>query len=89
MQTLTGLIKGRVQGVFFRAETQRMAKQLGLTGWCRNTVDGHVEVLICGEEKSLSVMRDWLGEGPELARVDAVELDYCENPDMDDFEIRY
>ncbi len=46
---LQGLVKGRVQGVFFRAETQAEAIRLGLSGWVRNTIDGNVEVLIAGD----------------------------------------
>ncbi len=88
-KALTGLVKGRVQGVFFRAETQRMAQQFGLCGWCRNTAEGHVEVLIVGDESNLNRMRDWLKQGPELARVDQLELDYCDNPGLEGFEIRY
>ncbi|NKB31935.1 MAG: acylphosphatase [Pseudomonadales bacterium] len=88
-QALTGIVKGRVQGVFFRAETQRMAQQLGLSGWCRNTSAGHVEVLIAGSEPNLKKMQAWLTQGPELARVDSAELENCDDPGLASFEIRY
>ena len=43
------VIKGRVQGVFFRAATQREARRLGVTGWVKNRTDGSVEVLAEGD----------------------------------------
>ena len=89
---LTGVIKGRVQGVFFRAETQRVAESLGLRGWCRNTPEGHVEVYLAGDKASVTKMQTWLTKGPELARVDSVELIQCtklENQIQQGFEIRY
>ena len=45
---VTGLVKGKVQGVCFRAEAQKKARNFALTGWVRNTDDGNVEVLIAG-----------------------------------------
>lgn len=69
-----GFVSGRVQGVFFRAETQRKAKQLGLDGWVRNVDDGSVEVLICGAEAEIQKMLAWLQQGPPLAAVAAVSL---------------
>lgn len=89
LQCLTGLVKGRVQGVFFRAETQARARALGITGWVRNTHEGHVEVLICGAEPAVSEMQAWLLQGPRRARVDSLELVQCSPIDEQDFEIRY
>jgi acylphosphatase len=66
------LINGRVQGVWFRARTQDEAKLLNLTGWARNTEDGKVEVIACGERENLMKFYVWLQQGPELARVDQV-----------------
>ena len=74
---LAGLVKGRVQGVFFRAETQAMARQLEVCGWVRNTVEGDVEVLLQGNAEALAKMQDWLLIGPPRARVDAVQLGDC------------
>lgn len=85
----TGLVKGRVQGVFFRAETQRVAIELGVAGWVRNTLEGHVELLISGTPEAIGEMRIWLKEGPSLARVDALELLECPAVDVPGFEIRY
>jgi len=65
-------IKGRVQGVFFRDSTRRVAESLGITGHAINLPDGDVEVLACGDPSSLQQLGEWLKEGPPHARVDDV-----------------
>ncbi len=65
-------IKGRVQGVFFRDSTRRVAESLGITGHAINLPDGDVEVLACGDASSLDQLGEWLKEGPPHARVDDV-----------------
>lgn len=65
-------IKGRVQGVFFRASTRRVAESLGITGHAINLPDGDVEVLACGESAVLDQLGEWLQDGPAHARVDEV-----------------
>ena len=69
-----GRVEGRVQGVFFRVQTQHKAEQLGLDGWVRNTDDGSVEVLICGSEADIRQMLAWLQHGPPMAEVVTVSL---------------
>ncbi|HKK04851.1 MAG TPA: acylphosphatase [Gammaproteobacteria bacterium] len=66
------LVAGRVQGVFFRASTQRRAEDLGLTGHARNLPDGRVEVLACGAPSALEELEAWLWRGPSEARVEDV-----------------
>ena len=65
-------IKGRVQGVFFRASTRRVAESLGITGHAINLPDGDVEVLACGTSAALDQLGEWLHDGPAHARVDEV-----------------
>jgi len=65
-------IKGRVQGVWFRESTRRVAEPLGLTGYAHNLADGDVEVLACGEEAALDALARWLEDGPRMAQVDNV-----------------
>jgi len=65
-------ISGRVQGVFFRAETQRAAVGFNLTGWVRNMVDGRVEALFEGEDDNVDKMLAWCHIGPPIARVEEV-----------------
>jgi acylphosphatase len=67
-------IRGRVQGVFFRAEARARAESLGLTGWVRNAPDSSVEALFEGDDERVGSMLDWCRRGPGGARVDEVEV---------------
>lgn len=73
MATWQIVVSGRVQGVGYRAACAERARQLGLTGWVRNRLDGSVEALAQGAEASLDALRDWMRSGPPGARVDACE----------------
>ena len=68
------IIKGRVQGVYFRASTVQQARQLGLTGWVMNRHDGSVEVLAEGPSDTVEELVTWCGQGPPGARVEGIEL---------------
>jgi acylphosphatase len=78
-------VSGRVQGVFFRASTQRQARALGVTGYARNLADGSVEVLACGSEAAVSELRGWLWQGPPASRVSAVECQAAATAPPQDF----
>lgn len=67
-------VRGRVQGVFFRASTQREAKRLGLTGWVKNRGDDAVEAVAEGEEEGLKELIAWASRGPSAARVERVDV---------------
>ncbi|WP_425052029.1 acylphosphatase [Psychromarinibacter sp. S121] len=66
-------VTGKVQGVWFRAWTREQAVALGLRGWVRNEPDGAVRALLVGPEATVKRMVDLLHQGPDRARVDAVE----------------
>jgi acylphosphatase len=66
------LVQGRVQGVGFRWFVHREASELELCGWVRNTEDGDVEVVVAGDEHSLTELRTSLKRGPRGSRVDKV-----------------
>jgi acylphosphatase len=68
------VIHGRVQGVFFRAETQRTAQGLGVSGWIKNRFDGTVEAIMEGEESRVNAALAWCQRGPRLARVEKVDV---------------
>jgi acylphosphatase len=68
------IIRGRVQGVFFRAAAQREARRLGITGWVKNRTDGSLEVTAEGEEESIRELAGWAQHGPSAARVDHVDV---------------
>ncbi|MBL8603039.1 MAG: acylphosphatase [Myxococcales bacterium] len=79
---------GRVQGVFFRATTQREARRLALTGWVRNRPDGSVEVVAEGDDDTLRDFVGWVQRGPSSARVDRVETRWRSyTGDFTDFRI--
>lgn len=69
-ETRGWLISGRVQGVFFRASTQRQAEALGLRGHAFNLEDGRVEVVAQGLPEALERLEAWLRQGPAQAQVD-------------------
>lgn len=66
------IVRGRVQGVAFRAAARSMAQGLHITGWVRNRRDGAVETLACGEEAALQAYQAWLHKGPTYAIVSHV-----------------
>ncbi|MEJ2516068.1 MAG: acylphosphatase [Gammaproteobacteria bacterium] len=68
-------VSGRVQGVFFRASTAGMARQLGIRGHALNLDDGRVEVLAVGREDAVEKLLSWLRHGPPQARVDDVQVE--------------
>jgi len=69
-------VKGRVQGVFFRDSTRRVAQRLGLAGHAINLPNGDVEVFACGDAAALAELRAWLRIGPRMAEVsDVLEQD--------------
>ena len=67
-------IRGRVQGVGFRYEMQREARQHGVTGWVRNRNDGSVEALVQGENEAVEAVIAWARQGPRSARVTDVQV---------------
>jgi acylphosphatase len=68
------LVSGKVQGVFFRAETADKARKLNVTGWVRNLPDGRVEAVFEGEEEDVHQMIEFCRNGPPLARVSSVRV---------------
>lgn len=81
-------VSGRVQGVWYRASTQKEANALGLTGWVRNLPDGRVEVVACGEKEKVMELYAWLQRGPELAKVAAVSYAEIVWQAYERFEVR-
>ncbi|WP_305909158.1 acylphosphatase [Methylomarinum sp. Ch1-1] len=67
------VISGRVQGVYFRAFTQKQAKKLNLTGYAKNLSNGDVEIIACGEKSQLEKLVQWCHKGPIMAKVNSVQ----------------
>lgn len=72
------IVHGRVQGIFFRASALELARELGLTGWVRNRLDGTVELVAEGDEAPLATLRTWCAKGPRGAVVRSMDVLACE-----------
>ena len=84
------IITGKVQGVFYRAETAAKARRLKLTGWVRNLPDGRVEAIFEGEETNVQKIVDYCRRGPPNAYVVDVSVSRQEwTGEFNDFTVRY
>ncbi|MGH7791237.1 MAG: acylphosphatase [Thermodesulfobacteriota bacterium] len=84
------VVRGRVQGVFYRATTQQKAIELGLAGWVRNRADGTVEVVAEGDREALENLIEWCRVGPERAQVKNVDIDWeSYTGEFREFTIKY
>jgi len=83
-------IYGKVQGVFFRANTQEKAKALGVKGWVKNNSEGTVSAIFEGEDEVVDQIVEWCKHGPEVAQVDKVEArEEKYTGEFESFEIKY
>lgn len=90
MQRLAATVYGRVQGVGFRAATQREAARLGVTGWVANRWDGAVRVVAEGPDEALRRLLTWLHHGPPSAHVDRVDVAWEEGTgEFRGFQVRH
>jgi len=87
MKHLDITVKGKVQGVFYRASTKAVADQLGIRGTVKNQPDGDVFIEAEGEPALLDMFLDWCKEGPEDAEVSALESHEGELKNYRNFEI--
>lgn len=81
-------VRGLVQGVFFRASTEAVARRLALSGWVRNSEDGDVELIACGPPAQLDELEKWLWQGPANAWVTAVQRVPVQREVFDGFAMR-
>lgn len=70
------VVKGRVQGVFYRQTTKEKARQLSLRGWVANADDGSVVIEASGPVKSLEALISWCWQGPPAGKVESVDVDW-------------
>ncbi len=85
---IRAVVRGEVQGVGFRDETVRRARELGLLGWVGNGEGGTVDVHAEGPERAIEELVAFLREGPPLARVGAVEVDRVAVEGHEQFAVR-
>jgi acylphosphatase len=86
MSTAHLIVKGRVQGVFYRHSTRERASGLGLNGWVRNLADGNVELQASGPRKDVETLIQWCHEGPANALVTDVIVEWLDNEAEDQHE---
>jgi acylphosphatase len=82
------VVRGEVQGVFFRETTRRRARRVAVAGWVRNNDDGTVEAWFEGEPDDVEVMVHFAGIGPSGAHVASVDVEDVEPAGLRDFEVR-
>lgn len=82
------LIKGRVQGVFYRNWSVGVARELELTGWVRNLRSGDVEIFAVGEEEAVQSLIDRCRSGPPAASVTSIDVTDAPNETLTSFEKR-
>jgi acylphosphatase len=82
MRSVHVRVRGRVQGVGYRAFVERIATRLKLTGWVRNRRDRSVEAVFCGEDEAIASMLAALEKGPPLAVVEDVAVEDAGDEDI-------
>ena len=88
MPTIHLIIKGRVQGVFYRASAKQAATELGVTGWVKNTDAGDVEMVTTGTDEQLRKFVEWCKVGPTHAKVVEVVMNNMAEENFKNFEIK-
>ena len=90
MRTVHVMIHGTVQGVWFRANTEKQALKRDLVGWVRNTVNGEVEAVFQGDDDVVEDMIKWCRRGSPLSKVEKVEKTEMKIDDsLQSFKVRY
>ncbi len=84
------VVKGMVQGVWYRSSTAERAIMLGLRGWVKNLRNGDVEAVAEGGKDKVEKLIEWCRMGPPDARVSAVNVEWGKpTGEFDAFEITY
>ena len=87
MKTIRLTIKGKVQGVFYRATAKDVADQLGVKGWIKNLPDNNVEIRATASEELLQKLIAWCKQGPPKARVQDVIVEELSLEEFSGFRI--
>jgi acylphosphatase len=87
MKTLSIIVHGKVQGVFYRQSTREKAIELGLTGFVKNLPDDTVEIMVTGEPSLLDQFISWCKQGPPGARVANVVVKESVLKEFEKFQI--
>jgi len=81
-------VSGRVQGVWYRASTERKANELGICGFVQNESNGNVYIECEGTEEQLNLLIAWCKKGPPLANVSNIKIENGELVGFDSFSIK-
>ncbi|WP_332899392.1 MULTISPECIES: acylphosphatase [unclassified Haladaptatus] len=81
-------VSGKVQGVYYRANTRDKAQELGVSGWVKNLADGRVEAVFEGDESEVDALIEWCHTGSPAADVTSVEAEYKSPENVSGFEIK-
>jgi len=81
-------VSGKVQGVYYRANTRDRARERDVDGWVRNRSDGRVEAVFEGHRDAVEELVEWCHEGSPAARVEGVEVEYEGPRGHEGFEIK-
>ena len=87
MKTIRLTIKGKVQGVFYRATAKDVADQLGIKGWVKNLPDNKVEIKATASEEILQKFMNWCNQGPPRAKVNDVIVEELSLEEFKGFSI--
>jgi acylphosphatase len=82
------VVRGNVQGVFFRDSCRREASSRRVAGWVSNRPDGAVEAVFEGDAESVAALVEWCSRGPRGADVDSVDESSEQPEGLSGFEIR-
>jgi len=82
------IVRGLVQGVFFRDSTRRLARRYDVTGWVSNRADGAVEAVFEGEAEAVERLVAFSREGPRGAQVESVEVTEEQPEGLSGFAVR-
>jgi acylphosphatase len=87
MKTVRLIIRGKVQGVFYRATAKDVADLIGVKGWVRNLPDKNVEITATAPEEILQKFIGWCKQGPTKATVDEVVIEELELQEFSNFKV--
>ena len=88
METVHLVIKGNVQGVYYRASAKEKANELGVKGWIKNSPGGQVEAMASGNKEQLDKFIEWCRQGPQHAEVSDIVVTKREEENFNDFSIK-
>ncbi len=87
MPTVNLIIKGKVQGVYYRFAAKEEAEKLGITGWVQYISEGRVEIMATGTRQHLEQLIEWCNKGPEKAQVTSVIVTPLSEETFDAFSV--